>query len=78
MDVKLGYRNQWVCQWQLYSLSNYNVTFFCFYYRITPVPSEERTDTRLYQIFFVWFAVNANILTYVPPESIFHGITNIH
>lgn len=33
-------------------------------FRITPVPPRERTDTRLYQMFFVWFSANANILTY--------------
>jgi len=30
---------------------------------ITPIPLEERTDPRLYQLFFVWFSANANILT---------------
>ncbi|KAF9813398.1 hypothetical protein IEO21_05632 [Rhodonia placenta] len=31
--------------------------------RIAPVPPENRTDTRLYQLFFIWFSANANILT---------------
>jgi len=30
---------------------------------IDPVPPAERTDPRLYQLFFVWFAANMNILT---------------
>lgn len=30
---------------------------------IAPVPPENRTDTRLYQLFFIWFSANANILT---------------
>ncbi|EED77647.1 predicted protein [Postia placenta Mad-698-R] len=30
---------------------------------IDPVPPEERSDPRLYQIFFVWFSANANVLT---------------
>ncbi|KZT64445.1 hypothetical protein DAEQUDRAFT_717980 [Daedalea quercina L-15889] len=30
---------------------------------IVPVPSDQRTDQRLYQLFFVWFSANANILT---------------
>ncbi|KAG2092522.1 cytosine-purine permease [Suillus discolor] len=31
---------------------------------ITPVPAEERIDTRWYQMFFVWFSANMNILTF--------------
>ncbi|KAF8645588.1 hypothetical protein AX16_007722 [Volvariella volvacea WC 439] len=31
---------------------------------ITPVPPEERTDQRLYQMFFVWFSANFNILAF--------------
>ncbi|KAI0692723.1 permease for cytosine/purines, uracil, thiamine, allantoin-domain-containing protein [Cytidiella melzeri] len=31
---------------------------------ITPVPENRRTDNRLYQIFFVWFAANVNVLTF--------------
>ncbi|KAI0772946.1 permease for cytosine/purines, uracil, thiamine, allantoin-domain-containing protein [Trametes elegans] len=30
---------------------------------IEPIPEGERTDKRLYQIFFVWFSGNANIFT---------------
>ncbi|KAI0942810.1 hypothetical protein AcV7_002117 [Taiwanofungus camphoratus] len=30
---------------------------------IVPVPPEERNDPRLYQMFFVWFSANANVLT---------------
>ncbi|CCM05632.1 uncharacterized protein FIBRA_07861 [Fibroporia radiculosa] len=30
---------------------------------IVPIPEEGRTDPRLYQIFFVWFSANANVLT---------------
>ncbi|KAI0080384.1 hypothetical protein K474DRAFT_1589852 [Panus rudis PR-1116 ss-1] len=32
--------------------------------RITPIPEERRTDPRLYQMFFVWFSANINILTF--------------
>jgi len=32
---------------------------------ITPVPPEQRTDRRLYQMFFVWFSANLNVLTCV-------------
>ncbi|KAI0088274.1 permease for cytosine/purines, uracil, thiamine, allantoin-domain-containing protein [Irpex rosettiformis] len=32
--------------------------------RINPVPENQRTDTRLYQVFFAWFAANANVLTF--------------
>ncbi|EGO26948.1 hypothetical protein SERLADRAFT_360944 [Serpula lacrymans var. lacrymans S7.9] len=32
--------------------------------RIVPTPPEDRVDTRLYQMFFVWFTVNANILQF--------------
>ncbi|KAG0707997.1 cytosine-purine permease [Suillus ampliporus] len=31
---------------------------------IAPVPVEERLDTRWYQMFFVWFSANMNILTF--------------
>ncbi|KAK7683805.1 hypothetical protein QCA50_013181 [Cerrena zonata] len=31
---------------------------------ITPTSEEERTDKRMYQMFFVWFAANVNILTF--------------
>ncbi|KAF9003919.1 purine-cytosine permease [Cyathus striatus] len=31
---------------------------------ITPIPEEERTDKRLYQMFFVWFSANFNILAF--------------
>ncbi|KAA1476145.1 purine-cytosine permease [Dentipellis sp. KUC8613] len=31
---------------------------------IDPIPSEERTDKRLYQMFFVWFSANLNISTF--------------
>ena len=29
---------------------------------ITPIPPEDRTDTRLYQMFFIWCSANLNIL----------------
>ncbi|EDR12120.1 cytosine-purine permease [Laccaria bicolor S238N-H82] len=31
---------------------------------ITPIPTERRTDKRLYQLFFVWFSANFNILNF--------------
>ncbi|KAI0777208.1 cytosine-purine permease [Trametes elegans] len=31
---------------------------------IDPIPPEERTDTKLYQMFFVWFSANINILAF--------------
>lgn len=31
--------------------------------RIDPIPPAERTDTKLYQMFFVWFSVNMNVLS---------------
>ncbi|KAF8434519.1 purine-cytosine permease [Boletus edulis BED1] len=31
---------------------------------IAPIPVEERTETRWYQMFFVWFSVNMNILAF--------------
>ncbi|CAL1709708.1 unnamed protein product [Somion occarium] len=31
---------------------------------ITPTPLEQRTDPRMYQMFFAWFSANANILTF--------------
>ncbi|KAI0371277.1 cytosine-purine permease [Pilatotrama ljubarskyi] len=31
---------------------------------INPILPEDRTDTRLYQMFFVWFSANINILTF--------------
>ncbi|KAH6880978.1 cytosine-purine permease, partial [Coprinopsis sp. MPI-PUGE-AT-0042] len=31
---------------------------------IAPVPEEERTDTRLYQMGFVWFSANFNVLAF--------------
>ncbi|KAL4253400.1 purine-cytosine permease (2.A.39) family protein [Abortiporus biennis] len=30
---------------------------------ITPIPLEQRTDRRMWQMFFVWFSANANVLT---------------
>ncbi|EPS96407.1 hypothetical protein FOMPIDRAFT_53640 [Fomitopsis schrenkii] len=30
---------------------------------ITPIPTEQRTDGRLYQMFLMWFSANLNILT---------------
>jgi hypothetical protein len=30
--------------------------------RIDPIPPELRTDTRLFQMFFVWFSANMNVL----------------
>jgi len=32
--------------------------------RITPTQSSDRSDTRLYQMFFVWFSANFNILAF--------------
>jgi hypothetical protein len=32
--------------------------------RIVPIPPEQRVDTRLYEMFFVWFSANMNILRY--------------
>ena len=32
--------------------------------RISPVPDEERLDKRLYQMFFVWFSSNFNVLAF--------------
>lgn len=38
----------------------------CTYFdRIDPILPEDRTDTKLYQMFFVWFSANFNILAYV-------------
>ena len=34
-------------------------------YRIDPILPEDRTDTRLYQMFFVWFSANINVLACV-------------
>ncbi|KAI0080386.1 hypothetical protein K474DRAFT_1704695 [Panus rudis PR-1116 ss-1] len=31
---------------------------------IEPIPPEQRTDRRMYQMFFVWFSANINILTF--------------
>ncbi|OCH88374.1 cytosine-purine permease [Obba rivulosa] len=31
---------------------------------IDPIPPEQRTDTRLYQMFFVWFSANFNVLSF--------------
>ncbi|KAI0938478.1 hypothetical protein AcW1_001795 [Taiwanofungus camphoratus] len=31
---------------------------------IDPIPLAERTDTRLYQMFFVWFSSNVNVLSF--------------
>lgn len=31
---------------------------------ITPIPPEDRTDTRLYQMFFIWCSANLNILAF--------------
>jgi len=33
---------------------------------ISPVPVEERTETRFVKIFFIWLSANANILSCVP------------
>jgi purine-cytosine permease-like protein len=33
------------------------------YPRISPTVLEDRTDKRLYQMFFVWFSVDINIFT---------------
>lgn len=32
---------------------------------IAPISPESRVDTRLYQMFMVWFSANMNILSYV-------------
>jgi purine-cytosine permease-like protein len=34
------------------------------YYRISPILMENRTDKRLYQMFFVWFSANLNIFAF--------------
>ena len=34
----------------------------CAAVRIDPIPEEGRTDTKLFQIFFVWFSANMNVL----------------
>ncbi|KAF8156873.1 cytosine-purine permease [Crassisporium funariophilum] len=31
---------------------------------ITPIPTERRVDKRIYQMFFIWFSVNFNILAF--------------
>ncbi|KAH8115995.1 cytosine-purine permease [Phellopilus nigrolimitatus] len=31
---------------------------------IEPIPAERRTDTRLYEMFFVWFSANLNVLAF--------------
>ncbi|PPQ88566.1 hypothetical protein CVT25_009946 [Psilocybe cyanescens] len=31
---------------------------------VTPIPEEQRTDTRTYQMFWLWFSVNFNILAF--------------
>ena len=67
---------RWMTSWGIetngYVTDSYTrllvIVIYHLIFRITPVPPEERTDTRLYQIFFVWFTANANILTCVPPE----------
>lgn len=33
--------------------------------RIQPILPEDRSDTKLYQMFFVWFSANFNVLAYV-------------
>ena len=33
--------------------------------RIDPIPPEARTDTKLFQMFFVWFSANINVLACV-------------
>lgn len=35
----------------------------------TPVPLEERTDSRFINVFFVWFTMSTNLLPYVPTTS---------
>lgn len=35
---------------------------------IEPTTQEQRTDERIYQIFFVWFSANVNIQSCVPPS----------
>ena len=42
-------------------------------FSITPVPTEQRTDGRLYQLFLMWFSANLNILTYVSCYSSSYG-----
>lgn len=29
---------------------------------IDPIPDEDRTDPKLFQLFFVWFSANMNVL----------------
>lgn len=43
--------------------------------RIDPIPPESRTDTRMFQIFFVWFSANMNVLGYV---GIFNLAARVH
>lgn len=37
--------------------------------RIDPISPDDRTDTKLYQMFFVWFSANLNILACVIPHQ---------
>lgn len=46
-----------------YSLRTFKIDEPSF--RINPILPEDRTDTKLYQMFFVWFSANINILTSV-------------
>ena len=32
--------------------------------RISPIPVEKRVDKRTYQLFFIWFSVNFNIISF--------------
>lgn len=40
---------------------------------IYPVPPEQRIDRQFHKVFFVWFAMNFNILSYVNPVNRYDG-----
>ncbi|KZT00661.1 cytosine-purine permease [Laetiporus sulphureus 93-53] len=44
---------------------------------IDPIPPAQRTDTRLYQMFFVWFSANMNVLSFGTGSSgpAFYGLS---
>ena len=54
---------------RLHSMSWFLMKLFV-HYRIDPILPEDRTDTRLYQMFFVWFSANINVLAYVSHAQI--------
>ena len=60
----LGGRNKRVCDspgWVVLGMLILSLSAF----RIDPIPPEDRKDTKLFQIFFVWFSANVNILACV-------------